>query len=117
MLRRTFLALNGSLHQQIQTSQFRAKKGIDNAFRRHFSGVAKTKSAAAKPPASAPAAKKSLFAKYPFTSQLALCTAKTSFCDLLAQVALEGRDFGEIDWGRNGELFFVKGFTSSSLSP
>lgn len=52
---------------------------------------------------------RNIFEANPFLAQLALCTAKTSACDLLAQVVLEKKKFSEVDWKRNG-AFTLFGF-------
>ena len=43
----------------------------------------------------------SLAARFPFLTQLAVATAKTSACDVMVQMKLEDKTFGEIDWARN----------------
>jgi len=39
--------------------------------------------------------------RHPFTSNVIIATAKTSAADLIAQTAVEGKGFSEIDWQRN----------------
>ncbi|GMH46629.1 hypothetical protein TrRE_jg11959, partial [Triparma retinervis] len=47
--------------------------------------------------------------KRPFSTQLLLCTFKTSCCDVMAQTCIEGKSFKDIDWRRNS-IYTAFGF-------
>ena len=72
--------------------------GIGNARHRGLGAVRRSNKSATADSTHAPS---SFAARHPFAAQMLVATTKTSVCDVLVQLKVEGKEWNGIDWSRN----------------